>query len=250
MSSATGIFLVVLLTILLVFGVFIYHFFRDRKLLKSVTSLKRGTASERDLVLRLLKKGMPAITIFHDLCIEKRNGSYSQIDIVLPTKEGIVVFEVKDYAGWIFGDGHRTTWMKTLNYGKIKNRFYNTIKISDDGALIATIRVGNNADDNTFAIKYIVGDHLNNSTAVLKTTGTLINREDTREENARWAFDSKGTRVAHPFGETSFGGFQYKRYRYNGKEKDEENGLYEYGQRYYAPWLCKFTFGAASRCEC
>ena len=128
MSSTTGIFLVVLLTILLVFGVFIYHFFRDRKLLKSVTSLKRGTASERDLVLRLLKKGMPAITIFHDLCIEKRNGSYSQIDIVLPTKEGIVVFEVKDYKGWIFGDGHRTTWMKTLNYGKIKNRFYNPIK--------------------------------------------------------------------------------------------------------------------------
>ena len=43
------------------------------------------------------------------------------------------------------------------------------------GALIATIRVGNNVDDNTFTIKYIVGDHLNNSTAVLKTTGSHIN---------------------------------------------------------------------------
>jgi len=30
-------------------------------------------------------------------------------------------------------------------------------------------------------------------------------------------------------------------YRYNGKEKDEHTGLYEYGQRYYAPWLCRFV---------
>src|SRR5690606_18496560 len=112
------------------------------------------------------------------------------------------------------GGMFETSYVKPTGGSIDNNRFYNTIKISDDGALIATIRVGNNVDDNTFAIKYIVGDHLNNRTAVLKTTGTLINREDTREENARWAFDSKGTRVAHPFGETSFGGFQYKRYRY------------------------------------
>ncbi|NEN25813.1 hypothetical protein G3O08_20190 [Cryomorpha ignava] len=122
------------------------------------------------------------------------------------------------------GGMFETTYTKTVGGSIDNNRFFNTIKISDDGALIATIRVGNNVDDDTPAIKYIVGDHLNNSTAVLKTTGTLINREE-----------------YYPFGETSFGGFQYKRYRYNGKEKDEESGLYEYGQRYYAPWLCRFV---------
>ncbi|NEN25844.1 RHS repeat-associated core domain-containing protein [Cryomorpha ignava] len=123
------------------------------------------------------------------------------------------------------GGMFETTYTKTVGGSIDNNRFFNTIKISDDGALIATIQVGNNVDDNTPAIKYIVGDHLNNSTAILKaTTGSLINREE-----------------YYPFGETSFGGFQYKRYRYNGKEKDEESGLYEYGQRYYAPWLCRFV---------
>src|SRR5690606_27386071 len=30
-------------------------------------------------------------------------------------------------------------------------------------------------------------------------------------------------------------------YRYVGKERDEETGLYYYGARYYAPWLARFT---------
>ncbi|NEN25223.1 NERD domain-containing protein [Cryomorpha ignava] len=32
------------------------------------------------------------------------------------------------WSGWISGDGHRTTWTKVLNYGKVKYRFYNPIK--------------------------------------------------------------------------------------------------------------------------
>ena len=67
---------------------------RDRKLLKTVTSINRGTVSERDLVLRLLKYGIPSKAIFHDLCIGKKNGKFAQIDLVLATAEGIVVFEV------------------------------------------------------------------------------------------------------------------------------------------------------------
>ena len=31
-----------------------------------------------------------------------------------------------------------------------------------------------------------------------------------------------------------------KRYRYIGKESDEETGLYYHGARYYAPWLGKW----------
>lgn len=44
----------------------------------------------------------------------------------------------------------------------------------------------------------------------------------------------------YPFGETSFGSFGKKRYRYCGKEKDEESGLYYYGARYFQPWSCRF----------
>ncbi|PSR18282.1 toxin [filamentous cyanobacterium CCP3] len=32
-----------------------------------------------------------------------------------------------------------------------------------------------------------------------------------------------------------------KRYRYTGKERDEETGLYYHGARYYAPWLARWT---------
>lgn len=101
---------------------------RNADLLKTVTSLNRGTPSERDLVLKLLKHGIPAQTIFHDLCIEKYNGDFSQIDLVLATTEGIIVIEVKDYSGWLYGNGNYTQWTKVLAYGKRKYRFYNPIK--------------------------------------------------------------------------------------------------------------------------
>lgn len=32
-----------------------------------------------------------------------------------------------------------------------------------------------------------------------------------------------------------------KRYRFNGKERDEETGLYYYGARYYAAWIARWT---------
>ena len=100
----------------------------DRKLLKTATSLKRGTRTERALILKLLKHGVPAQTIFHDLLIVKENGEFSQIDVVVPTTEGIIVFEVKDYSGWIYGNGNHSHWTKVLAYGKRKYRFYNPIK--------------------------------------------------------------------------------------------------------------------------
>lgn len=114
----------------LVFIFIIFYVFskiRNRKLLKSVTKQNRGTKSERDLVLKLLKYGIPAQTIFHDLYLKKHNGNFSQIDLVVATKVGIIVFEIKDYSGWIFGTGYKPQWTKVLAYGKQKYRFYNPI---------------------------------------------------------------------------------------------------------------------------
>jgi len=119
---------IVILIFILSILIPIFRKIRDRKLLKTVTSLNRGTKSERQLVLQLLKKGVPAQTIFHDLSIEKGNGKSSQIDIVVTTSEGIIVFEVKDYSGWIFGNGNHSHWTKVLAYGKKKYKFYNPIK--------------------------------------------------------------------------------------------------------------------------
>src|SRR5205085_9986274 len=51
----------------------------------------------------------------------------------------------------------------------------------------------------------------------------------------------------YPFGSTSMQSVDatrevpVKRYRYIGKERDEETGLYYHGARYYAPWLARWT---------
>lgn len=94
---------------------------------KSVTSLERGTASELHLVKLLLKSGVPKETIFHDLYFSKGGGEFSQIDLVLATTEGIIVFEVKDSNGWIYGNSNYTNWKQTYRNGK-KYSFYNPIK--------------------------------------------------------------------------------------------------------------------------
>ena len=44
-----------------------------------------------------------------------------------------------------------------------------------------------------------------------------------------------------PWGETSFGSYGKKKYRFNGKELDSESSLYAYGARYYSPWMCRFV---------
>ena len=123
------------ITISIVIGFFIIYYIiksyqrkRDRELISSVTSLNRGTNSELLLILQLLKKGFPSVTIYHDLIIKKDNNGFSQIDLVLVTSEGIIVIEVKDYSGWIYGSGNNTNWTKVLSYGKKKYKFYNPIK--------------------------------------------------------------------------------------------------------------------------
>ncbi|HNX67266.1 MAG TPA: nuclease-related domain-containing protein, partial [Bacteroidales bacterium] len=104
-----------------------YRKLRDIVLLRTVTKSTRGTRSERDLVLKLLKAGIPAQTIFHDLYVKNFNGGFSQIDLVVATKVGVIVFEVKDYKGWLFGDVDQTEWTQVLAHGRSKYRFYNPI---------------------------------------------------------------------------------------------------------------------------
>lgn len=117
--------LYILLALFIVY--FLYSKLRDKYSLKRVTDPDRGTSSERDLVLKLLKFGIPPEKIFHDLYVEKHKGRFAQVDLVAVTEVGIIVFEVKDYSGWIYGSGNQPKWTKVLNYGKEKYRFYNPI---------------------------------------------------------------------------------------------------------------------------
>ena len=104
-----------------------------------------------------------------------------------------------------------------------------TLHLMDDTRRVATYRAGPELDGVPRpATRYHLGDHLQSSSVVLgqvAVNGALfINREEYR-----------------PYGETAFGSFKYKRYRFTGKEKDEESGLHYHGARYYAPWAARWT---------
>jgi hypothetical protein len=123
-----NLFFIILVFILLsVVSIFVYSEFKDRELLKTVTNLNRGTRSERKMVLKILKSGIKPTAIFHDIYLNNENGKYSQIDLVVATKVGIVVFEIKEYSGWIFGSENQINWTQILAYGKQKYKFYNPI---------------------------------------------------------------------------------------------------------------------------
>ncbi|MDE5970608.1 MAG: NERD domain-containing protein [Muribaculaceae bacterium] len=105
----------------------IYTKRKERKLIELVTSISRGEWSERRVILSLLKIGINPKAIFHDLYIQKLGGEYTQVDLAVATKSGIIVFEVKDYSGWIFGNEYQRYWTQVLAYGKEKHHFYNPV---------------------------------------------------------------------------------------------------------------------------
>jgi RHS repeat-associated protein len=101
----------------------------------------------------------------------------------------------------------------------------NTLHIMDSQRRIAFVRVGTPCTkDITPAVKYQLADHLHSSNCVCDNFGNEINREE-----------------YSAYGETSFGSFALKRYRFTGKERDEESALSFHRARYYVPYLAKWT---------
>ncbi|MGL5861374.1 MAG: SpvB/TcaC N-terminal domain-containing protein [Phycicoccus sp.] len=101
----------------------------------------------------------------------------------------------------------------------------NTIHVMDDQSRIALVRVGPAAPgDGGPDVQFHLGDHLGSSAVVTDADGVLTNREEFT-----------------PYGETSFGSFARKRYRFTGKERDEESGLNYHSARYYAPALARWV---------
>ena len=135
MSLAPTIFLICLTTGI---AYLVYIKRKERELIEQVTPITRGEWSERRVVLNLLKGGINPKAIFHDLYILKPSGEYTQVDVAVATKAGIIVFEVKDYSGWIFGNEHQRYWTQLLAYGKEKHRFYNPVM--QNAGHIQTIR--------------------------------------------------------------------------------------------------------------
>ena len=103
----------------------------------------------------------------------------------------------------------------------------NQLHILDGQSRIASVRIGTAfSDDLPEKQFYVLEDHLGSSCLRVKASpgGTVIDREE-----------------YYPFGDSSLRTFTKKSYRYCGKEKDSESGLYYYGARYYAPCTCRFV---------
>lgn len=105
-----------------------HTFWNKPELYEMITSPDRGTPSERHLVSNLLASGFKPTAIYHDLMVDTGNGKTAQIDIVVATDAGLIIIEVKDFTGWIFGKGNQDYWTQVSGYGKYKNRFYNPFK--------------------------------------------------------------------------------------------------------------------------
>jgi RHS repeat-associated protein len=112
----------------------------------------------------------------------------------------------------------------------IKKSSYNIIKDSIKFGSTITVDVDNPAELPQVRIRWQLDNHLGSSSTEFDNSAQVISYEE-----------------YHPFGSTSFhtvkGGADVnaERYRYTGKERDDETRLYYYGTMYYAAWLGRWT---------
>jgi len=85
-----------------------------------------GKSGER-YTYRKLKDIYLKQQIFRNLYIIRENGKYTEIDLVTVGRGVLIVFESKNYSGWIFGKDSDDTWMQSINKNE-KHRFYNPVR--------------------------------------------------------------------------------------------------------------------------
>jgi RHS repeat-associated protein len=106
-----------------------------------------------------------------------------------------------------------------------------TVHISDDArrvCMVETLTVdgGSAVGTPTPRYRFQLDNHLGTACVEVDELGAVISYEE-----------------YHPYGTSAYRAWKTgvavsaKRYRYTGKERDEETGLYYHGARYYAPWL-------------
>lgn len=107
-----------------------------------------------------------------------------------------------------------------------------TLYVMDGKNRIAMVETRNDVDDGSpeRLVRYQFSNHLGTACLEMDDCARMISYEE-----------------YHPYGATSYQAVDKevkasaKRYRYTGKERDEETGLYYHGARYYAPWLGRWT---------
>lgn len=106
-----------------------------------------------------------------------------------------------------------------------------TLHVMDDRQRIALVETRTSGADRAprQLQRYQLGNHLGSASLELDAAAQIISYEEYT-----------------PYGSTSYQAVRSatetpKRYRYTGKERDEETGLSYHGARYYAPWLGRWV---------
>jgi RHS repeat-associated protein len=109
-----------------------------------------------------------------------------------------------------------------------------TLHVTDDNRRIALVEmrsldVAGSDIAPSRTIRYHCGNHLGSSALELDEQAQIVSYEE-----------------YSPYGSSTYQAVRSqtetpKRYRYTGKERDEESGLYYHRARYYAPWLGRWT---------
>src|SRR5690606_38207634 len=130
--------------------------------------------------------------------------------------------------------GGYEVWRRRNGAGTVQEE-RQTLHVMDDERRIAMAetltRTGGAAvPAPTTRLRYQLDDHLGTALLEVDEAGAVITYEE-----------------YHPYGTTAWYAeksaiqVSAKRYRYTGKERDEETGLSYHGARYYAPWLGRWT---------
>ncbi|WP_240371262.1 NERD domain-containing protein [Anoxybacteroides rupiense] len=98
------------------------------KWIKSKEAEWMGWAGEqrvRNEIDKIAKAFPQKYRAFYDLYVQKRDGSTSQIDHLILSRQGLFVIETKNYSGWIFGDEQSKYWTQVIY--RRKEKFLNPI---------------------------------------------------------------------------------------------------------------------------
>jgi RHS repeat-associated protein len=100
-----------------------------------------------------------------------------------------------------------------------------TLHVMDDRRRIALVETRTDGGVSEQLVRYQLGNHLGSACLELDDQAQVITYEEYT-----------------PYGSSSYQGVRgqtvpAKRYRYTGRERDEESGLEYHGTRYYVPWL-------------
>lgn len=71
---------------------------------------KKGAGTEKFLYHELRHAGVPKKQIFRNVYVPTYDGKYTEIDLLVLSKKGFLVFECKNYGGKVYGDGRATRW--------------------------------------------------------------------------------------------------------------------------------------------